>query len=253
MSDNKKLPILYTHKLEVRTAILVDGGFYRERAKSLANVKSPKERADELEHYCQSHLYDKYEQRSLYRIFYYDCPPIENGVNVYNPLTQRSLNLGKTDNGKWMKEFLEELKHRRKFALRLGRLGTRKNNAITYNLKPESTKALLNGTKKIDDLTDSDLEMNVTQKGVDMKIGVDIASMAFKKQVQQIILIAGDGDFVPAAKLARREGIDFILDPMGNHIPDDLYEHIDGLKSKYKTLISKPCENGDVCPPLSLS
>ena len=53
------------------------------------------------------------------------------------------------------------------------------------------------------------------QKGVDMRIGVDIASLAYKKQVNQIILIAGDSDFVPAAKLARREGIDFVLDPLG--------------------------------------
>ncbi len=67
-----------------------------------------------------------------------------------------------------------------------------------------------------------------------MKIGVDIASLAYKKQVDQIILIAGDSDFVPAAKLARREGIDFILDPMGVMIRDDLFEHIDGLKSHWR-------------------
>ena len=66
-----------------------------------------------------------------------------------------------------------------------------------------------------------------------MKIGVDIASLAYKKQVDQIILIAGDSDFVPAAKLARREGIDFILDPMWGNITDDLFEHIDGLKSQW--------------------
>ena len=65
-----------------------------------------------------------------------------------------------------------------------------------------------------------------------MRIGVDIASMAFKKQVNQIILVAGDSDFVPAAKQARREGIDFILDPMGNPIPDDLFEHIDGIRTQ---------------------
>ena len=67
-----------------------------------------------------------------------------------------------------------------------------------------------------------------------MRIGVDIASMAYKKQVNQIILIAGDSDFVPAAKLARREGIDFILDPMWANIQEDLFEHIDGLKSYWK-------------------
>jgi uncharacterized LabA/DUF88 family protein len=64
-----------------------------------------------------------------------------------------------------------------------------------------------------------------------MRIGVDVASLAFKMQVDQIVLIAGDADFVPAAKLARREGIDFVLDPMWRSIPQSLMEHIDGLRS----------------------
>jgi len=64
-----------------------------------------------------------------------------------------------------------------------------------------------------------------------MRIGLDIASLAYKKLVDKIVLISGDSDFVPAAKLARREGIDFVLDPMWNHINPDLHEHIDGLHS----------------------
>ena len=56
--------------------------------------------------------------------------------------------------------------------------------------------------------------------------------MTIKQQVQRIILISGDSDFVPAAKQARREGIDFILDPMRTPIKDDLYEHIDGIRTK---------------------
>ena len=219
-------------KFEVKTAILIDGAFYRERSKMIAGIKSPKERADELERYCLDHLHDKYEKRSLYRIFYYDCPPVEKGKNVYHPLTKRSVNLGKTELGKWMQEFLDELKHRRKFALRLGRLGTKGNINLNYNLRPEVTKALFNGEKTLDEIGDSDFVLNIVQKGVDMRIGVDISSMAYKKQVNQIILIAGDSDFVPAAKQARREGIDFILDPMGNAIADDLFEHIDGVRSR---------------------
>ena len=66
-----------------------------------------------------------------------------------------------------------------------------------------------------------------------MRIGLDIASLAFKQQVDRIILISGDSDFVPAAKLARREGIDFVLDPMWANIKPDLFEHIDGLKSTF--------------------
>ena len=73
--------------------------------------------------------------------------------------------------------------------------------------------------------------LNIEQKGVDMRIGIDIASLAYKKLVNQIILISGDSDFVPAAKQARREGIDFILAPMGATIKADLFEHIDGLKN----------------------
>ncbi len=64
-----------------------------------------------------------------------------------------------------------------------------------------------------------------------MKIGLDIASLAYKKQVDQIILIAGDSDFVSAAKLARREGIDFVLDALYNNVKPNLLEHIDGLNS----------------------
>ena len=64
-----------------------------------------------------------------------------------------------------------------------------------------------------------------------MRIGLDIASLAFKGQVERIILIAGDSDFVPAAKLARREGIDFILDPLRKTIRADLQEHVDGLRT----------------------
>ena len=87
----------------------------------------------------------------------------------------------------------------------------------------------------ISDVTEKDFILDIKQKTIDMKLGTDIASMALKHQVDQIILIAGDSDFVPAAKLARREGVDFILDPMGNAINEDLNEHIDGIRSKVKS------------------
>jgi len=90
----------------------------------------------------------------------------------------------------------------------------------------------MRGEIKVSDLTENDFRFTVEQKGVDMRIGVDIISMALKKQVQQIILISGDSDFVPAAKQARREGIDVILAPMGANIKPDLHEHIDGLINK---------------------
>ena len=50
-----------------------------------------------------------------------------------------------------------------------------------------------------------------------MRIGLDIVSLAHKKQADQIILIAGDSDF--------------ILAPMWANIKSNLFEHIDGLMS----------------------
>lgn len=215
----------------IRTAILVDGGFYRKRARYLWGEKTAEERATELVAYCHAHMKEKgsYDEKYLYRIFYYDCEPIGRR-SVYHPLTKRNVDLDKSETYTWSIEFLEQLKRRRKFALRLGRLSEQMN----YNLKPSVTRELCSGKRSLDSLTEKDFSFNVTQKGVDMKIGVDIASLAYKHQVDQIILIAGDSDFVPAAKLARREGIDFVLDPMGVEIKDDLFEHIDGLKSYWK-------------------
>ena len=126
----------------------------------------------------------------------------------------------------WRVAFFEELKRLRKVALRRGYINERSGQ---WTLREDRLKALLAGTITLADLTEADVKYDVRQKGVDMRIGLDISSIAFKKQIVQIILIAGDSDFVPAAKLARREGIDFILDPMWASIRADLQEHIDGL------------------------
>ena len=214
-----------------KTAILVDGGFYRKRAARLWGKKTAEERAKELNAYCMAHLNDHHRQedRQLYRIFYYDCEPVGRR-SVYHPLTKKNVDLDKSETYTWMLTFLDELRRRRKFALRLGTLSSQS----CYNLRPDVTRKLLAGTRKLEDLTEDDFLFVSQQKGVDMRIGIDIASLAYKNQADQIILIAGDSDFVPAAKLARREGIDFILDPMWAEIKPDLFEHIDGLKSQWR-------------------
>ena len=221
----------------IRTAILVDGGFYRKRARYLWGEKNAAARASELTAYCMAHINGGTSSNNikyLYRVFYYDCEPIGR-KSVYHPLTKKNVDLDKSDTYRWTCEFFEELKRRRKFALRLGKM----SDQINYNLKPSVTKDLCSGKRALESLTENDFSFNAQQKGVDMKIGIDIASLAYKKQVDQIILISGDSDFVPAAKLARREGIDFVIDPMWSNIRDDLFEHIDGLKSHWKKSSSK--------------
>ncbi|GAA8468834.1 hypothetical protein HpBT249_08880 [Helicobacter pylori] len=115
-------------------------------------------------------------------------------------------------------------------ALRLGYLDA--NNARWFIRDQEKEKKLFKGDIYITDFTNDDFIYHAKQKGVDMKIGLDIATLALKKLVQKIVLISGDSDFVPAAKLARVEGIIFTLDPMGNSIREDLEEHIDYLTTR---------------------
>lgn len=211
----------------MKTAILVDGGFYRRRAQIMIGDKTAEERAKELENYCRRHLIEKHQPpHELYRIFYYDCPPMEK--KVYHPYLKQQIDFSKSELYAWMTQFLDELKKRRKFALRLGKLA---DTQACYTLRTDIIKKLCNGSKKFDELNENDFMISVDQKGVDMKIGLDIASLSYKKQVDQIVLISGDSDFVSAAKLARREGIDFVLDPLGAPIKPDLFEHIDGLRT----------------------
>ena len=207
------------------TAILVDGGFYRKKfEKKLPHT--PEEAADALMHYCYRHLTEHHIKHDLYRIFYYDCPPC--GKKIFHPLHNRTIDFSKSEYYVWMEAFLKELTKKRKVALRLGRID---EGSASYVLTGRAIKDIVTGKREVTSLTDDDFVTAIKQKGVDMKIGVDIASLAYKQQVTQIVLIAGDADFVPAAKLARREGVDFVLDPLGATIKPDLFEHIDGMRS----------------------
>ena len=160
----------------------------------------------------------------LYRILVYDCPPLER--KSHHPLTGQAVDFAALPGAAFRLSFHDRLKRKRKVALRLGYL-----SGFNWVIKPFATKKLLNGSIGLNELNRNDVEFDISQKGVDMKIGIDITSLALKRMVNQIVLVSGDGDFVPAAKLARREGVDVILDPMWASIGDSLHEHIDGLRS----------------------
>ncbi|MFH7325901.1 NYN domain-containing protein [Desulfurivibrio sp. C05AmB] len=210
------------------TAILIDGGFFCKRYPKVfenGTNHDSEVMAKNLYKMALMHLNQKPVNHSLYRILYYDCLPFSGGS--HNPLTNSYIDFSKQPQAIKRIKFFNELKKRRKVALRLGELKTSKN----WLINPRKTKALISGTTNIQSLTEQDVCYDLRQKGVDMKIGLDIAALSIKRMVSQIILVSGDSDFVPAAKTARREGLDFILDPMWNSISPSLHEHIDGLKS----------------------
>lgn len=222
------------------TAILIDGAYFIKRFRSIEphNAYDAQRAAEFAFRSAVAHLSEPYgpkpgnggqrqgaRRHELYRIFFYDCPPLEK--KLHNPITKKSIDFGKSEEAVFRYELHNLLRQRRKVALRLGHLA----GDTPWTIKPQTIEDLLKGRRKFEELTDADVVPNVRQKGVDMRIGIDISSLAIKKQVDQIVLFAGDADFVPAAKLARREGVDFVLDPMWQAIPAGLNEHIDGLRS----------------------
>ena len=232
---------LLRHVSPTVTAVMVDAAFFLNRAKRVWGSLTPQETARRLHGMALDHLNENgHRIARLYRIFVYDAPPAE--WKGHQPISKQAVDLTKSPTATWRNAFHEDLRGMRKVALRLGELPT---NKVHWTLRPEGLKEQLNDKRAWKDLTDDDFILGFRQKGVDMRLGLDIASVVFKRQVNQIVLVSGDSDFVPAAKLARREGIDFILDPMWANIRPQLHEHIDGRrtvcpKPKRRTTGEKP-------------
>lgn len=227
MSKSHELP-------PIKIAVLIDGGFFVKRFNTLYNKDRKMSGAEVAEHlYTMAHKHVG-SKNILYRIFYYDCEPLSK--KVHNPISHKAIDFSKSEEYKFRKELIDALKRKRKVAIRIGTL--KDNN--TWAIRPQKLKDLLSRNISIDDLNENDVYFEIRQKGIDMKIGVDIASLALKRFVDCIVLFSGDSDFVPAAKLARREGIDFVLDPMKANVEPQLYEHIDGMKSVRPNLKKEP-------------
>ncbi len=213
-----------------RTAILVDGAYFLARYRKVYADRDPNDaRTVARTVFGMSLEHIKALERpreSLYRIFFYDCAPLNRVLE--RPVSGDDVDFGASSMAHFRRDLHDNLRRQRKIALRLGRLTDRGGH---WKLKRDCYEALHEGDMEWEDLDDGHFEPDLKQSQVDMKIGIDIATLAYKRLVDQIVLVAGDIDFVPAAKLARREGIDFILDPMWQGIAPALHEHIDGLQS----------------------
>lgn len=225
-----------------RTAILIDGGFFfskvafftrkyfRNTPVTADNLIDLMWRIVRFHTEVERGNHSSRETQELYRIYYYDSPPLDKQVKY--PLPEKGQTTPKDKNfkaepmNKLRAEFHLKLKGNRKTALRMGRL-----QSTDWRLNEQTLKALRQGKKKWEDLTNDDWYYEITQKSVDVKLGMDITILSYEKLVDVIVLIAGDSDFVPAAKQARIKGVDFILNPLKQEISHDLAEHIDGIQS----------------------
>lgn len=198
----------------------------------------------------------------VYRIFYYDAEPFD-GVS-HHPLLNKRIEFGRTPEAVFRRALFAALRRKRKFALRLGKvrkdsdwrfsdrltkpllktrewlhlleapLKTASDASAGATLSAEDKHALFNLIETWRHLRNDALRMGLRQKGVDMRLGLDISTITLKRQADTLVLVTGDSDFVPAAKIARREGAEVILDPLGQKVDDDLEEHVDGVYSVLK-------------------
>jgi len=220
-----------------KAAILIDGGFFLKRLPRVRkDVGSTEPEAVDkaIGQLVRSHLEQLNNTAGassawalLYRCFYYDARPyMKKG---HRPVSGQAIDYAKTPAAQFRLALFDKLRRRPNFAVRLGEVRQER----PWVLRDHAQNALLKRQRSVDQLTDDDFEPAFRQKAVDMRIGVDIASITLKKQADTIILVAGDADFVPAAKLARREGMRVILDPLWQSVSLELFEHIDGLRSGF--------------------
>ncbi len=195
--------------MTTKISVLIDGGFFVKRFQNKhKRLPSHKDVIDEV-----NNVITLVKQKTngdthdiLFRIYYYDCRPF--GGIVKNHDQTKDIDFSKHPTFNYKNQFLKNLCREDKVALRIGELsfdGWKQDLHTVGKWKPD-----------------------LKQKGVDMKVGLDMAWMASNKIVDKIVLIAGDSDFVAPIKFVRKSGILVYLQPLGyRSLKEALIEHCD--------------------------
>jgi len=113
--------------------------------------------------------------KEVLRTYYYHCLPYQS-----NPLKP-----GESERFAKKESFFSYLKRLPRFQVKLGKLAYRGLDGA--------------GNKSFE------------QKGVDTLLSLDMVNLAATKQVSNIILLAGDSDYIPAIELTKTHGVGVIL------------------------------------------
>lgn len=199
----------------LRFAVLIDGEFMRYRLQEKLNRFPTKE---DFENFC-TNLVARYHAESkgyaagrpapprgashLYRIFFYTADP-EVEDSLHTPIDVEPA-----------RRLIKDLERESNVAVRRGTLTFR-----GWKLRPDVIRREVPADESIT-IQGSKIKRNFKQKGVDMLIGLDIATLALKRLVSDIIVVTGDLDIVPAFKLARTEGLRVYVDMMGSGTASD--------------------------------
>ena len=191
-----------------KVAVFIDGGHLRACAKSANRPYTP-ELVVKIAKACVE------PAETLFRILYYDCEQFAGSVKL--PVS------GNTKSYPGGSPFLSDLAREELVAVRRGILKSR-----GWERRPSSLKS---GAPSVA-LTDADFQAKWEQKGVDLRIGLDIVTMTESRAADLIVLLTGDTDLIPAMKLARGRGLQLAgLDLPNRKIVPELKPHLDFFRN----------------------
>lgn len=148
----------------------------------------------------------------IHRILYYDCAPYV-GTAILPVSGEKKQFQG---NDAW----LHELARKNLFAVRRGDLKFRGYILKSIPINPAGQ------------LSDADFKPEFEQKGVDMRIGLDMAVISANRSVELIAIATNDTDCIPAMKHARKAGLHVVLICVPGYTPSrDLLPHCDFVRS----------------------
>jgi uncharacterized LabA/DUF88 family protein len=197
-------------------AICLDGGFVKKKlAAQLKRFPTPKDVVDLVEQIKKN---PRLTGGELLRVFYYDAPPYAGQER--NPVDGSIVDFSNTPQAALNRSLIETLELEPDFAVRRGVIVH-----TGWKLGNKAMKSLIKGGPR--QLTATDFVPDMGQKGVDLRIGLDIARLSLKRLIDALVLVTGDSDFVPAMKFARIEGVRVYLEALGHGVRLELKAHAD--------------------------
>ncbi|WP_051524150.1 NYN domain-containing protein [Zymobacter palmae] len=211
-------------------SIFLDGGFLKHKI-GTKEASLSKTHIEDLIKKISAHEY--LQDKFLHRAFFYDAKPLER---VCRAPDGKEIDFSQSKLAKTNKALHSSLQDVPFLSLRFGELSMQ---GWSHQV-PEPRS---NGQRETHfplTLASKDFKANISQKGVDMRIGLDMASVTLKEHSKIIALVTGDSDFIPAMKFARREGAQVILFTLGHSLNSGVAEHADLVVHSIFNDLSKP-------------
>jgi uncharacterized LabA/DUF88 family protein len=193
----------------METVVMIDGAFIRKKFRSALKKDISSFDIEQVVMHIFSHIGCS---PLNYRVYFYDCKPCSEKTSL--PISHRAYDFEAMPQYARGMTLIKEIKMLPFFAVREGVLSFN-----GWTLKP--------AFYGINSLDDACFAPNLKQKGVDIKIGLDVAWVSFNHIANSIIMITGDSDFVPVIKTARRNGVFIYLFTLGHNVKKELLENVD--------------------------